>query len=154
MTARHKKQLQPIQSLFRKLLPQEFRQKRGQIEHFQQFFAGQEQDAVFQLVRVLNVTAQYLHVSLPNPPLANYFRLHSQEIRQQIKQQFGQDLQLKISVQPQADEAGESREHKPLPHYSSAVTEQIGRSADAVDDAELKAALKSLSRTLRDKDQD
>ncbi len=153
MTPRHKKSPQPIQALFRKLLPREFRQQRAQNEHFQQFFAGHKGDAVFQMVRVLNVTEQYLHVSLPNPALANYFRLHGQEVRQQIKQQFGQDLQLKISVEPQGDESATQPKYNPLPHYSAEVTEQIGRSADAVEDDELKAALKSLSRTLHDKDQ-
>ncbi len=152
MTTRHKKSPQPIQALFRKLLPQEFRQKRAQIDHLQQFFAERKSDAVFQVVRVLNVTPQYLHVSLPNPALANYFRLHGQEIRQQIKQQFGQDLQLKISVQPPGNATDRSPSYAPLPHYSADVTEQIGRSADALEDDELKAALKSLSKTLHDKD--
>ncbi len=154
MPARNKKTLQPVQALYKRLLPQDFFAKRAQIRQFQQFFDERKTDAIFQMVKVLNVTGEYLHVSLPNPPLANYFRLHGEEIRQQIREQFNRDLQIKISVQPQGDEHAAAQSHKPLAHYNQAVTEQISKSAEALDDDELKAALKSLSQTLQDKNRE
>ena len=151
MPTRNKKSLQPVQAIYKRLLPQDFVAKRALIRQYQQFFADCKTDAVFQMVEVLNVTEDYLHVSLPNPPLANYFRLHGAEVRQQIREQFNRDLQIKISVQPQGGGQGAEQQHRPLAHYDQAVTEQISKSADALDDDELKAALKSLSQTLQDK---
>ena len=152
MVVKTKKSPLPVRALFRRLLPENFLQKRALIQHYQQFFESQASDAVFQMVTVVNVTEQYLHVSLPNPTLASYFRLHGEQVKQLIRDQFGVELQIKISVRPEVESEAGLSSLSTLPHFSASVCEQINNSADAVEDDELKQALKSLSRTLRHKD--
>ncbi|MBT3724482.1 MAG: hypothetical protein HOG41_13965, partial [Gammaproteobacteria bacterium] len=84
MVRKRNKKPVPVSSLFKRLLPEGFAQKRAEIEQFQHFFEVQESDAVFQMVKVTNITDQYLNVTLPNAALSSYLRLPSEQIRQQI----------------------------------------------------------------------
>jgi len=114
------KKLVPVSQLFKRLLPEGFAQKRAEIEQFQHFFDLQESDAVFQMVKVTNVTSQYLNVTLPNAALSSYLRLHSEQIRQSIIENFGVDLILKISTRP---EIAEQEKHSP----THKLTADIGK---------------------------
>ena len=136
-------------SIFKGLLPAEYREKTGLIQQYQYFFEAQESDAVFQMVKVCNVTDEYLQVSVPNPALSVYLRMHAEEIKALMMENFGQALELKISSRPES--AGESAKNIPLPpapHFPQKVCQQVYDSANSVEDDALSAALKSLSKTI------
>lgn len=138
-----------LASIFKKLLPEGYAQKRAQIQQFQYFFEAHESDAVFQMVKVTNVTGEYLNVTLPNAALSSYLRLHSEQIRQEIVQNFGVDLILKISTRPESLSQNDPEIKKDwLPDISQSSCDQMINAADHVEDDELKNALKSLSKTL------
>lgn len=142
-----------MSSLFRKLLPDNFRQKNVTIQQYQQFFHSQSSDAVFQMVQVMNVSDDRITLAVPSSALANYLRLHSVEIRQQIAEQFNQSLELKIIAQPESMSPEEkSSKLKPVKHFSQTVCDQVKKSASSVDDDALKAALVSLSKSIREKE--
>lgn len=139
----------PLATLFKGLLPEGYAQKRAQIQQFQHFFEMQESDAVFQMVKVTNVTDNYLNVTLPNAALSSYLRLHSEQIRQLILQNFGVELELKISTRPELFNQTEHQGKKALlADISQSSCDQMKTAADYVEDDNLKRALKSLSRTL------
>ncbi len=138
-------------SLFGKLLPKDFKQKSATINQYQHFFQSQTSDAVYQMVDVLNVTQDCLTVSVPSPALLNYLRLHSQQIRDLISEQFGHYPQLKIKVIPETpDPDGSGKDLKPARHFSPAVCDQIIKSAGGLQDEELREAMISLANTIKD----
>jgi len=139
-----------VSSLFGKLLPQDYRQKSALINQFQHFFDQQKSDAVFQMVKVMNVTEHQLVLAVPSPALVNYLRLHSQQIKAQIAELFGQHLELKIMAQPESL-VGDSEppEKKGLKHFSESVTRQIKKSSASVDDEELRQAMISLAEAIK-----
>lgn len=149
---RGKKQVPvPLSSLFSKLLPSDFRQKTATINQYQQFFNSQTSDAVYQMVQVMNVSEDSITLAVPSSALVNYLRLHSLEIRQQISDQFGRVLDLKIVAQPQSMTAdGQKNALKPARHFSPSVCDQLKKSAASLDDDELRAALISLSQAIRE----
>ncbi len=145
-----KKIRKPVQiaRLLKNQLPEEFALKRGLLLQYQQFFLSQESDAIFKMVKVTNVTDQFLHVTVPNSALSAYLRLHSDQIRQLILQNFGVTLTLKISTQPESSTTADHKHNDWLPEISQASCDQIVNAADYVDDEGLSNALKSLSKTL------
>lgn len=142
----------PASALFKRWLPEDFKQKSVLINQLQQFFLEQSSDAVYQMVTVCNVTEDYLSVSVNSPPLAAYLRLHSEQIQHQIEDNFGLKLVLKISARPD-----NSVRETPASYMASAsevsevACEQIRKSADSLEDEALKHALQSLSETLSKK---
>jgi hypothetical protein len=141
----------PVSSLFGKLLPDNFQQKSATIQQYQQFFYSRTGDAIYQMVEVMNVTDSTLTLAVPSPGLVNYLRLHSLDLRQQISEQFGVLLELKIVAQPGSLEPDDQRNAlKPARHFSRDVCEKLRKSASSVDDEALRAALISLSRAIKD----
>lgn len=154
MARRRSSQPVPVSRLFGRLLPEGYAQKNALIQQLQAFFESQESDAVFQMVTVSNVTDSSLTLSLPNAALASYLRLHGEHIRQQVKEYFGLDLQLKISTRPESSVVQPQKKTSKKFHADISLNscDQMSNAADYVDDDELKNALKSLSKTLsRDK---
>lgn len=149
-----KRAQKPVQvsRLFKGLLPENFPQKRAQIQQYQHFFESIESDAVFQMVRVNNVTHEFVSITLPNAALSSYLRLHSQQIKQLIQQYFGVDLDLKISTRPDTSQPEQEKHHKDwLPDISQSSCAQINTAAEHVEGEALKQALQSLSATLSGK---
>ncbi len=141
-----------LSSMFGKLLPEDYRHKRAMIDQYQHFFNEQTSDAVFQMVEVMNVTDQYLVLAVPSPALVNYLRLHSLQIKTQIAELFGQNLELKIHAQPGSAIQNASEEHKQgLRHFSEPVTSQIKKSAASVEDEALREAMIALSEAIKNK---
>lgn len=142
-----------VSKLFGKLLPDNYRQKTATIHHYQQFFNSQSSDAVFQMVQVMNVNDDCITLAVPSSALVNYLRLHSSEIRQQIFEQFDRMLALNIIAEPQLMSPAEQKNQlPPAKHFSRSVCDQLKKSAASVDDDKLKAALVSLSKTIRNDD--
>ena len=149
MTRKRNKKPVQVARLFKGLLPEDYAQKRALIQQYQQFFESQESDAVFQMVKVTNVTDDYLNVTLPNAALSSYLRLHGEQIRQSILESFGVELTLKISTRPESFTQTEQKHNEDwLPEISRSSCDQIVNAAEYVEGDELKDALKSLSKTL------
>lgn len=149
MAAKRTNKPVPVSELFRNHLPQGFVQKRAQIEQFQSFFATRESDAVFQMVTVSNVSATELSLTMPGAALASYLRLHTEQLRAEIYEMFGVELNIKISSRPEAPALDSHPHKKPLAaDISSASCAQMTAGAEFVQDERLKNALKSLSQTL------
>ena len=137
-----------VASIFSKVLPPDYARKRAELDQLQQFFSSQESDAVFAMVRVVNLTHEYLHVTLPNATLSAYLRLHSMQIKQMLRENFNIDVELKISTRPEASEQKAQPKMKANRDFSEASREQMQQSAQYIEDDALKAALDSLSQTL------
>ncbi len=149
MARKRNNKLQPMATMFGDLLPPDYASKRAEIDQLQMFFNTQQSDAVFQMVTVLNVTDDYLHVSLPNATLSAYLRLHTEQIRQMLKDYFQLDVALKISTQPEAAHAETSRSQSDFgADISPATSEKMQKMAQDIDDETLRKAMQSLSKTL------
>ena len=110
----------------------------------------QDSDAVFQLVRVLNVDNACLTLSVPSPALINYLRLHSEQISRQIEHQFGRSMALKIVAAPAGAQQTLPRSQlKPAPHFSQEVCDQVTKSANNLEDDELRQSLLSLAKAIK-----
>ena len=152
MGSNRNKKLVQVGRFFKGLLPEGYAQQQAQIQQFQHFFEAQESDAVFQMVKVTNVTDNYLNITLPNAALSSYLRLHSEQIRQLIQHNFGMELVLKISTSPESFNQPEQLNKKTLlADISQFSCDQMKTAADYVEDDNLKRALKSLSVTLSHK---
>ena len=135
------------------ILPENFRSRSALISQFQHFFNGLESDAVFQMVKVLNVENNVLTLALPSPALLNYLRLHSQELRVKIEEQFGQVMQLKFTIMPSGSYTFKDQDRlPPATHFSAEVSNKIKRSAQDVDDDELMQSLMDLADAIRRRD--
>ncbi len=138
-----------VSKLFSKILPEDYRLKTSRINQFQHFFQLQQSDAVFAMVNVLNVSDKVLSVGVPNSALATYLRLHSEQIKQDILNNFNENLDLKIITVPENNSIDETKVKTPAEHYPKSVCDQIQTSAESIQDSSLKEALLSLSKTLR-----
>ena len=137
-------------SLCSSFLPPDYREKWGLIQQYQHFFEAQQSDAVFTMVKVLNVTDTQLIVSVPNPALSTYLRMHGEEIKALLLESFGKALELKISSRPEtASDHLTKPALKPAQHFDDTVCSQINDAANSIEDEDLQAALKSLSETIR-----
>ena len=148
MARKRNNQPKSVASIFNKLLPPDYAKKRAELDQLQQFFTAQESDAVFAMVSVVNITEQYLHVSLPNATLSAYLRLHSAQISQTLRENFNIDVELKISTRPEAPEQQAVPKLKARADFTDESRLKMQRSAQYIEDDELKAALNSLSETL------
>lgn len=136
----------PVKNFFARVLPEDYRAHASLIQQFQHFFQQMRDDAVYQQVTVNNVSDNLLHVSLPNSTLANYFRLHERELQQSIESAFSIRPSIKVTVQPEQRNKELLRE--PLAPVSEKIADQINKSSETMEDEHLKAAIKSLSATL------
>ncbi len=152
---RGRKGARPVGSLFAGLLPADFARQRVLIEQYRQFFAGFESDPALQSVEVLHVGEQTLSLAVPSPAHSAYLRQHARELEQAIREQFGQSLKLRISVDPalMTPQRPEPRMPPARPVGDEALA-RIERSAELVEDEELGAALKNLAATLKKRFED
>lgn len=140
---------QPLKKLFGKVLPHNYAEKYALIHQYQQFFHEQQNDAVFQLVKVMNVTSNSITVSVPSPALVTYLRLHSQQLDESIQQQFGQHMELIIKAVPESDKP-KTVKLEPARHCSEQVSEQVRKSSSSLEHEELKQAMIRLAKAIKD----
>ncbi len=131
-------------------LPDSFQEKSASIQQYQAFFEQQTSDAVYALVKVLNVNDNELTLAVPSPALVNYLRLHEAQIRRQIETLFHHSMSIKVVAQPELMETDtNSLEPVQSKHYSATVCAQIQKSAASLEDNDLRDALLSLAKTLQ-----
>ena len=139
-----------ISRLCRSVLPPGFEQVTRLGPDIQRFLEQNLPAAVNQSVTLLTINQDEIVVAANSPMVANYLRLHSREIEQQLRETFKLEQALKFRTIPDSLLKLDNNEYRPHPEQVSAESiEAIRRNAEWIEDEELKAAMLSLAESLK-----
>lgn len=139
-----------ISRLCRSVLPPEFEQVTRLGPGIQRFLEQNLPATVNQSVTLLTINQDEIVVAANSPMVANYLRLHSREIEQQLRETFKLEQALKFRTIPDSLLKLDNNEYRPHPGQVSAESiEAIRRNAEWIEDEELKAAMLSLAESLK-----
>ena len=139
-----------ISRLCRTVLPPEFEQVTRLGPGIQRFLEQNLPATVNQSVTLLTINQDEIVVAANSPMVANYLRLHSREIEQQLRETFKLEQALKFRTIPDSLLKLDNNEYRRQPGQVSAESiEAIRRSAEWIEDEELKAAMLSLAESLK-----
>lgn len=140
-----------IAGLCRGLLPPEFERLEQQIPEIQKFLEQNLPESVQACVTLLTLNDEQIVIAANSPLVTNFLRLHSSEIEQQLRETFGLEQALNFRTIPDGLLQTGSRVHQPQPRVvSDEAVEAIERNAEWIDDEELKQAMLSLAKSLRE----
>lgn len=140
----------PISRLCRSVLPPGFEQVTRLGPDIQRFLEQNLPETVNQAVTLLTINQDEIVVAANSPMVANYLRLHSREIEQQLRETFKLGQALKFRTIPDSLLKLDNNEYRPHPEQVSAGSiEAIRRNAEWIEDEELKAAMLSLAESLK-----
>ena len=132
------------------VLPSEFEQVTRLGPGIQSFLEQNLPASVNQSVTLLTINRDEIVVAANSPMVANYQRLHSKEIEQQLRETFKLEQALKFRTVPDSLLKLDNNEYLRQPGQVSAESiEAITRSAEWIEDEELKAAMLSLAESLK-----
>jgi hypothetical protein len=138
-----------ISTLCQSVLPDEFEQVRRQLPEIQRFLEENLPEAVKDSVTVLAVNAEQIVIAAKTPVVANYLRLHSPEIQQQLRETFQLQQSLKFRSIP--DDLLHPRAQVSLQAARKVSEESVAairRNAGWIEDDDLRQALLSLADSL------
>ena len=139
-----------ISSLCQAVLPAEFELVRRQAPGLQHFLEENLPAAVKQAVTVLTINQNEIVIAANSPMVANYLRLHSKELQQQLRETFNFEQTLKFRTVPDSLLKIEQHEHlRPPRQVTAESVEAIKRNAQWIEDEDLKAAMLSLAESLK-----
>ena len=139
-----------ISRLCQSVLPAGFEQVKRQTPSLQHFLEQNLPDAVKQSVTVLTINQDEIVIAANSPMVANYLRLHSKELQQQIRETFHFEQTLKFRTVPDSLLKLEQHEYLREPRQVSAESiEALKRNAQWIEDEDLKAAMLSLAESLK-----
>ena len=116
----------------------------------QRFLEQNLPESVNQSVTLLTVNQNEIVIAANSPVVANYLRIHSREIEQQLRETFKLEQALKIRTIPDSLLKLDKNEYlRPPRDVSSESIEAIRRNAQWIEDEELKAAMLSLAESLK-----
>lgn len=140
-----------IGRLCQSVLPPEFERVKRLLPEIQRFLEQNLPEPVNQCVTLLTLNQDEIVIAANSPLVANYLRLHSSEIRQQLRETFELEQTLKFRTIPDSmlrlGRPGESLRPEPV---SPASIETLQRGAQGLEDETLKAALLSLAQSLEE----
>jgi len=139
-----------ISGFCQSVLPPGFEQFTRLGPEIQQFLEQNLPESVNQSVTLLTIDQHEIVIAANSPMVANYLRLHSREIAQQLREAFHLEQALKFRTVP--DSLLKIDQHQTLrePHAVSAESiSAIRRNAEWIEDENLKAALLSLAESLK-----
>jgi hypothetical protein len=142
-----------IAGLCRGMLPPGFERLERLLPEIQAFLEQNLPEPVRGSVTLLTLNDEQIVIAGNSPMVANYLRLHSAEIEQQLRETFNLEQALKFRAIPDALLKGVSRDRlpEPVPEPVSAETvSAIERNAQWIEDEDLKAAMLSLAKCLRE----
>ncbi len=132
------------------MLPPGFEQVTRLGPDIQRFLEQNLPAAVNQSVTLLTINQDEIVVAANSPMVANYLRLHSREIEQQLRETFKLKQALKFRTIPDSLLKLDNNEYRPHPEQVSVESiEAIRRNAEWIEDEELKAAMLSLAESLK-----
>ena len=139
-----------ISRLCRSVLPPGFEQVTRLGPDIQRFLEQNLPETVNQAVTLLTINQDEIVVAANSPMVANYLRLHSREIEQQLRETFKLEQALKFRTIPDSLLKLDNNEYRAHPEQvSDESIEAIRRNAEWIEDEELKAALLSLAKSLK-----
>jgi hypothetical protein len=139
-----------ISRLCQSVLPAEFEQVKRQVPGLQHFLEENLPDAVKQSVTVLTINQDEIVIAANSSMVANYLRLHSKEIQQQIRETFNFEQILKFRTVPDSLLKLERQQSLPQPRQVSVESvAAIERNAQWIEDEDLRAAMLSLAKSLK-----
>ena len=140
-----------ISRLCRSVLPPEFEQINRLVPGVQQFLEQNLPEEVSQCVTLLTINQDEIVIAANTPMVANYLRLHSREIQQQLRETFNLEQVLKFRSIPDAMLKLQNNEYLRQPgQVSPEAIAAIKLNAQWIEDADLQAALLSLAESLED----
>ena len=132
------------------MLPPGFEQVTRLGPDIQRFLEQNLPATVNQSVTLLTINQDEIVVAANSPMVANYLRLHSGEIEQQLHETFKLEQALKFRTIPDSLLKLDNNEYRPHPEQVSAESiEAIRRNAEWIEDEQLKAAMLSLAESLK-----
>lgn len=139
-----------ISRLCQSVLPPGFDEVTRLGPAIQNFLEQNLPESVNQAVTLLTINQHEIVIAANSPMVANYLRLHSSEIAQQLRETFHLEQVLRFRSVPDSllriDKNQTARE--PLTVSDESIR-AIRRNADWIEDEELKAALLSLADSLK-----
>ena len=141
-----------ISRLCRSVLPPGFEKVTRLGPDIQSFLEQNLPAAVNQSVTLLTINQDEIVVAANSPMVANYLRLHSREIEQQLRETFELEQALKFRTIPDSLLKLDKNEYQHQRHpgqVSAESIEAIRRNAEWIEDEELKAAMLSLAESLK-----
>jgi hypothetical protein len=143
---------QDIAGLCRAVLPPEFERLKRQIPEIQKFLEHNLPESVQGCVTLLTLNAEEIVIAANTPMVANFLRLHSTEIQQQLRETFNLEQNLRFRTIPDAllktGGGDQSSELEPEAVSDEAVS-AIERNAQWIEDEKLRAAMLSLAKSLK-----
>ncbi len=141
---------QKISRLCQSVLPAEFDQVKRLAPGIQRFLEQNLPAEVSQSVTLLTINQNEIVIAANSPTVANYLRLHSGEIRQQLRETFNLEQSLKFRSIPDSLLKLDRQEILRQPRKVSAQSiEAIKLNAQWIEDEDLRAALLSLAESLK-----
>jgi hypothetical protein len=142
-----------ISRLCQSVLPAEFEQVKRQAPGLQHFLEENLPEAVQQSVTVLTINQNEIVIAASSPMVANYLRLHSKELQQQLRETFNFEQTLKFRTVPDSLLKIERHAHSHPPRQvSEESVDALERNAQWIEDEDLKAAMLSLVESLKTND--
>ena len=139
-----------ISRLCQSVLPPGFEQVTRLGPGIQRFLEQNLPATVNQSVTLLTINQDEIVVAANSPLVANYLRLHSREIEQQLRETFKLEQALKFRTIPDSLLKLDNNENLRQPgQVSTESIEAITRNAEWIEDEELKAAMLSLAESLK-----
>jgi len=145
---------QDIAGLCRAVLPPEFERLKQQIPEIQKFLEQNLPESVRGCVTLLTLNDDEIVIAANTPMVTNFLRLHGAEIGQQLRETFNLEQSLKFRTIPDAllKAGGHDQLPQPVPRaVSGEAVNAIERNAQWIEDEELRAAMLSLAKCLRER---
>ena len=143
-----------LDKLCRSVLPPGYDLMVREGPRIQAFLQQNLPEPINQQVNLLSIDAEQIVISANSPVVANFLRLHANEIQQQLRETFQFDQSIRFRTLPdsllQVDRKTPASSRQPR-KVSDESVQAIERNADWIEDDGLKAAMKSLAQSLRRK---
>ena len=135
------------------VLPPGFQQARRLLPQIQAFLDENLPETVRHRVTLLSVDAQRIVIAASTPLVTNYLRLHGSEISQQLRETFQLNQELRFRTIPDALLQQRKPAATPAPRVVSRESvDAIRRSAQWIEDDELRTSLLNLAESLAGRD--
>lgn len=142
-----------IDRLCRSVLPPGYDRVTNLSPAVQRFLEDNLPSPMNRAVALLTANDEEIVIAAYNPMVANYLRLHSVEIAQQLRETLGLEARLRFRTMPESMLRTAQRQPKSEPRpVSERAVDAVRRGAEWVEDEQLRAALLSLARSMNKSD--
>jgi len=136
--------------LCQSVLPEGFARMQRQLPQIQAFLDDNLPEPVQGRVTLLSVGAERIVIAASTPMVTNYLRLHGAEIQQQLRETFHLEQPIKFCTVPDAMMQQRKPPQAQAPKAVDGDTvAAIRRSAEWIEDDELRAALLALAESMQ-----